>query len=143
MTDHCFTYGSLMCEDIMGAVCATAPLMPTPARLEGFRRAPVLGAEYPGMVPAAGGLVEGVLYLGLPATAWPRLDAFEGDEYCRSAVEVELPDGRRLTAWAYVFKPEYAARLGEGEWDFARFLETGKARFEALYMGFDTLGRES
>ena len=142
MTDHCFTYGSLMCEDIMGAVCATAPLMPTPARLEGFRRAPVLGAEYPGMVPAAGGLVEGVLYLGLPATAWPRLDAFEGDEYCRSAVEVELPDGRRLTAWAYVFKPEYAARLGEGEWDFARFLETGKARFEALYMGFDTLGRE-
>ncbi len=143
MTDHCFTYGSLMCEDIMGAVCATAPLMPTPARLEGFRRAPVLGAEYPGMVPAAGGLVEGVLYLDLPATAWPRLDAFEGDEYCRSAVEVELADGRRLTAWAYVFKPEYAARLGEGEWDFARFLETGKARFEALYMGFDTLGRES
>jgi gamma-glutamylcyclotransferase (GGCT)/AIG2-like uncharacterized protein YtfP len=132
-----------MCEDIMGAVCATAPLTPVPARLEGFRRAPVLGAEYPGMVPAAGGLVEGVLYLGLPATAWPRLDAFEGDEYCRSAVEVELPDGRRLTAWAYVFKPEYAARLGEGEWDFARFLETGKARFEALYMGFDTLGRES
>jgi hypothetical protein len=22
MPDHCFTYGSLMCDDIMGAVCA-------------------------------------------------------------------------------------------------------------------------
>lgn len=142
MTDHCFTYGSLMCEDIMGAVCATAPLKPQPARLAGYRRAPVIGVEYPGMVPAAGQAVEGVVYLGLPAAAWPRLDAFEGDEYQRSEVEVELADGRRLMAWAYVFKPEHAARLGEGDWDFARFLATGKARFEALYMGFDTLGRE-
>ena len=57
-TTHCFTYGSLMCEDIMGAVCAAAPLTPLPARLAGYRRTPVLGAEYPGMVPAAGGLVD-------------------------------------------------------------------------------------
>ena len=143
MSDHCFTYGSLMCDDIMGAVTAAAPLTPVPARLAGYRRFPVIGADYPGMLPAADGLVEGVLYLNLPASAWPRLDAFEGDEYLRSEVEVELADGRRLAAWTYVFKPEYAARLGEGEWDFARFLKTGKARFEALYMGFDTLGREA
>jgi gamma-glutamylcyclotransferase (GGCT)/AIG2-like uncharacterized protein YtfP len=86
-------------------------------------------------------MVEGVLYLDLPASAWPRLDAFEGDEYQRSEVEVELADGRRLAAWTYVFKPEHAARLGEGV-GLQRFLETGKARFEALYMGFDVLGRE-
>ncbi len=48
MTDHCFTYGSLMCEDIMGAVCATAPLMPTPARLEGFRRPHIAVISYRG-----------------------------------------------------------------------------------------------
>jgi len=142
MPDHCFTYGSLMCEDIMGVVCAAAPLSPLPARLAGYRRAPVIGVEYPGMVPAAGHAVEGVLYLELPASAWPRLDAFEGDEYLRSEVEVELADGRRLAAWAYVFKPEHAARLAAGDWDFQRFLTTGKARFEARYMGFDVLGRE-
>ena len=28
MPDHCFTYGSLMCEDIMGAVTAAAPTLP-------------------------------------------------------------------------------------------------------------------
>ena len=68
---------------------------------------------------------------------WPRLDAFEGDEYQRSEVEVELAGGRRLMAWTYVFKPEFASRLGPGEWDFQRFLATGKARFTAQFMGFD------
>jgi hypothetical protein len=28
------------------------------------------------------------------------------------------------------------------EWDFERFLRTGKARFEALYLGFGTLNIE-
>ena len=93
------------------------------------------------MVSMGGEAVEGVLYLDLPDSAWPRLDAFEGDEYRREQVPVRLADGRVEMAWTYVFKPEYAARLGAGEWDFERFLATGKARFEALYMGFDTLGR--
>ena len=53
---------------------------------------------------------------------------------------MECADGRIETAWTYVFKPEYAARLAVGAWDFERFLETGKARFEARYMGFDSLG---
>lgn len=138
MTTHCFTYGSLMCEDIMSAVCG-ARAAALPARLDGFCRHPVSGQDYPGMVPAPGGAVDGVLYLDLPDAAWPRLDAFEGDEYHRERVDVQLADGRRLTAWSYVFKPQYADRLGPGEWDFGRFLEAGKARFEARYLGFATL----
>lgn len=133
---HCFTYGSLMCEDIMGAVCATrAPFIA--ATLDGFRRGPVIGQEYPGMQPAPGCRVEGVLYLDLPDAAWARLDHFEGDEYTRELVTVRTADGRSLAAWTYVFKPEFASRLGLGEWDFQRFLATGKARFTAQFMGFD------
>jgi hypothetical protein len=64
------------------------------------------------MVPAPGERVEGVLYLDLPESAWPRLDAFEGDEYNREQVEVRTADGRSLAAWTYVFKPEFASRLG-------------------------------
>jgi len=138
MPDHCFTYGSLMCEDIMGAVCAF-PATSLPARLDGFRRHPVIGEDYPGMVPAAGATVAGRLYLDLPASAWPRLDAFEGDAYRRETVEVALADGRRLAAWTYVFKPALAARLGAGDWDFERFLATGKARFTRRFIGFDAL----
>jgi len=140
MSQHCFTYGSLMCDDIMAAVAGLRAAA-VPARLDGYRRSPVIGEHYPGMVPAAGDKVEGVLYLELPDTAWARLDAFEGDEYRREQVSVACADGRIETAWTYVFKPEYAARLAAGTWDFERFLETGKARFEARYLGFDSLDR--
>ena len=81
----------------------------------------------------------GVLYLDLPDSAWPRLDGFEGEEYRREPVRVQLPDGRAETAWTYVFKARYAHRLAAGEWDFAHFLRHGKARFEARYLGFDRL----
>ncbi|NMG46322.1 gamma-glutamylcyclotransferase [Aromatoleum toluvorans] len=135
---HCFTYGSLMCEDIMSAVSG-ARCRFVAASLDGYRRQPVLGQAYPGMVPAVGACVSGVLYLDLPASAWPRLDRFEGEEYARRQVVVRLQDGRLETAWTYVFRPEYAARLVDGEWDFERFLHTGKARFTAQYVGFDAL----
>ncbi len=131
---HCFTYGSLMCEDIMGAVCAArAPFVA--ATLDGFRRAPVIGEEYPGMVPAPGERVEGVLYLDLPESAWTRLDHFEGIEYSREQVSVRTADGRSLAAWTYVFKPEFASRLGPGACAVQRVLEAGKARFTAQVMG--------
>ncbi|WP_018988885.1 gamma-glutamylcyclotransferase family protein [Aromatoleum toluclasticum] len=135
---HCFTYGSLMCEDIMSAVSrARCPFVP--ASLDGYRRQPVRGRAYPGMVPAAGGRVQGGLYLDLPAPAWPRLDRFEGEEYERRQVVVRLQDGRMEAAWTYVFRPECAAGLVDGEWDFERFLRTGKARFTTQYVGFDAL----
>jgi gamma-glutamylcyclotransferase (GGCT)/AIG2-like uncharacterized protein YtfP len=139
---HCFTYGSLMCEDIMSAVCGAQSRF-VAAVLDGYRRQPVVGQAYPGMVPAAGAAVPGVLYLDLPESAWPRLDRFEGEEYERRQVVVRLDDGRAETGWTYVFRPEYAGRLVEGEWDFERFLATGKARFTARYVGFDTLGGEA
>lgn len=144
MSRHCFTYGSLMCEDIMSAV-AVARCAHQPAILKGYRRAPVIGEHYPGIVAATDSEVAGVLYLELPESAWPRLDAFEGSRYARQQVRVRLEDGRREMAWAYVFRAEHAHRLAAGEWDFERFKRTGKARFERLYLGFDKLapGRQS
>ena len=44
------------------------------AWLDGYCRRPVIGQAYPGMVPAAGRCVQGVLYLDLPPSAWARLD---------------------------------------------------------------------
>jgi gamma-glutamylcyclotransferase (GGCT)/AIG2-like uncharacterized protein YtfP len=138
MSQHCFTYGSLMCADIMARV-AGSPAHAEPATLHGYARHPVRGEEYPGMVPAPRGTVSGVLYRALPDAAWARLDAFEGDRYARRQVSVILADGRSKAAWTYVFKPEHAHLLATGEWDFAAFLGQGKARFEALYLGFDKL----
>ena len=134
----CFTYGSLMCEDIMAAVCGARPDH-RPATLRGHRRHAVVGVAYPGIVPNADHRVRGVLYLDLPDSAWPRLDAFEGEEYERRLVEVEADEGTRTRAWTYVFRPRFAHRLAPADWDFEHFLRDGKARFMSDYVGFDTL----
>lgn len=135
---HCFTYGSLMCADIMARVCGLA-VTGEDARLAGYARHPVRGEDYPGLVPDAAGEVHGLLYRDLPASAWPRLDAFEGEMYARLPVRVESAAGMVHKAWAYVFIPEYRHLLQPGEWDFARFLASGRARFESRYLGFDSL----
>lgn len=133
MSNHCFTYGSLMCESIMTAVTGTHHAY-QPALLKGYRRGPVRGETYPGMVPLEGAQVEGVLYLDVSDEGCARLDDFEGDEYRRVAVQVSLAGGSVLPAWAYELKPEYAHRLAAEDWDFEEFLRTGKARFEAMYL---------
>lgn len=138
MSRHCFTYGSLMCPDIMARVCGALHTGAI-ARLREYIRKPVQSEDYPGIVPSTGNEVTGVLYRDLPDTAWPRLDAFEGEMYRRMQVQVELADGQTLTAWAYVIQPEFTHQLTDGIWDFEAFKRQGKDRFEARYMGFSTL----
>ncbi|MBK6744037.1 MAG: gamma-glutamylcyclotransferase [Hydrogenophilales bacterium] len=138
MSRHCFTYGSLMCADIMSRVCAV-DLRSVPATLPGFSRHPVRDATYPGIQPAGNARVDGLLYLDLPESAWPRLDAFEGEMYARTLVQVELSGGHTAETWAYVFKPEHRHLLMTGDWDFKAFLRCGKSHFEVCYLGFDRL----
>lgn len=141
VTRHCFTYGSLMCEDIMAAVCAVpvGSVAARPANLAGYVRHPVAGETYPGMIPSPEDEVQGRLYLDLPPAAWPRLDRFEGEMYKRQAVNVRLEDGSEVEAEAYVFRPEFVGRLATGEWNFAAFLREGKNRFTGLYLGFQKI----
>jgi gamma-glutamylcyclotransferase (GGCT)/AIG2-like uncharacterized protein YtfP len=139
MAGDCFTYGSLMCDDIMARVCG-ASVVGVLALLPGYSRHPVRDEAYPGILPAADGEVEGILYRDIGDIAWARLDAFEGEMYDRRGVAVRLADGSSQEAWAYVIRTEFSSRLAPGEWSFDTFLRQGKARFEALYLGFDTLG---
>ena len=141
MPTHCFTYGSLMCEDIMAAVCGlpAISLVARPALLRGFVRHPVRGEAYPGIVVAPSLAVEGRVYLDLPASVWPRLDSFEGEAYERLPVRVAPVQGPEVAAETYVFRSQFAHLLGEGNWDFEEFRRHGKARFTAQYLGFTRL----
>lgn len=38
--------------------------------------------------------------------AWPELDAFEGEQYLRTATDVELESGRRAAAFIYALRRE-------------------------------------
>jgi gamma-glutamylcyclotransferase (GGCT)/AIG2-like uncharacterized protein YtfP len=138
MTDACFTYGSLMCEDIMSHV-AGLPLQGEPALLAGYARHAVRDEDYPGMVPLTGGQVAGVLYRDLAGTALDRLDRFEGEMYERCRVFVRDAQGLDTEAWTYVFRPGFSHLLLPGDWSFEHFLASGKTRFTARYMGFDNI----
>ncbi len=130
-----FAYGTLMCDEIMQRVCGQQ-LQSIPARLTGYQRWQVLAEEYPAIVAAAGQSVNGVLYDGLNAEGWRRLDAFEGDEYQRMSLDV-LVEGGLCRADVYVFQQDRLHRLSEQPWDFEAFLrEGGRERFEARYRGY-------
>ena len=133
-----FTYGSLMCEDIMFAV-AGATLACEPAILHDHRRFLVKDEHYPGVVPEAGGLVSGIVYRGLGAESWQRLDRFEGEMYERRPVRVCYADGRTAMVDCYLFRPEFAHRLSSTEWDFAAFLQGGKSLLQHQYCGFKVI----
>lgn len=137
MPRHCFTYGSLMCDDIMAAVCGTA-YPGQPARLAGHVRHPVQDEAYPGMVPGPGTVV-GVLYRNVDDAALAQLDRFEGPYYERRTVTVTLDDGSPVEAETYLFRPQYAHLLQPGEWDVAAFLVRGKADFTARYVGYSRI----
>jgi len=130
-----FTYGSLMCSDIMFKV-AGCQLEYSPACLSNFFRSKMHGREYPGIVEQPKTQVAGVLYRNLSPEALQRLDAFEGEMYQRQEVEVMTKEHGLAMAMTYVIKPRYRNQLTDEEWDFRSFLVFGKKKFEETYFGF-------
>lgn len=133
-----FTYGSLMCEDIMRSVAGPCESLGE-ASLLNHRRLAVKGEHYPGMIQAPGFSVQGRVYQGISATGLQRLDRFEGDMYRRIEVQVELVDGSRMVVFTYLFRDACRDRLAPREWHLQEFLKRGKRDFTASYMGFDQL----
>jgi gamma-glutamylcyclotransferase (GGCT)/AIG2-like uncharacterized protein YtfP len=138
MTKDYFAYGTLMCEDIMLAVTGHR-FNRTPGFLRDYRRRAVKGEVYPGILPERDGVVEGIVYRDLPDTAWARLDPFEGEMYQRQIVGVTLADSTPIEAHTYVVRPEFENRLDSSDWDFEKFLQSGKKTFETHYFGFKAL----
>lgn len=136
--ENLFAYGTLMSEEIMDDV-AGCRLPHLPGILRGYSRRSVKGELYPALVPDAAGRVEGVLYRGVPASAWERLDRFEGEMYARQLVQIRLPDGSTVTAATYVVQAQFSDQLEQREWDFADFLRNGKSIFQRHYKGYQSL----
>jgi gamma-glutamylcyclotransferase (GGCT)/AIG2-like uncharacterized protein YtfP len=129
---HLFAYGTLMCEDIMREV-AGCRLPNVRGKLRGYSRRIVKGELYPALVQDEAGQVSGLVFRDVPPAAWERLDRFEGEMYRRQSVQVELADSKLLQAAAYVVRPEFLGHLDLSDWDFDRFLRSGKKRFLQEY----------
>jgi gamma-glutamylcyclotransferase (GGCT)/AIG2-like uncharacterized protein YtfP len=137
MTDI-FTYGSLMCPQIMGAVCGFNAES-EPVRLLGYRRFAVLDEDYPGLIECAGADTDGVLYRNISEEGLRRLDVFEGDYYQRQNVVVSHGTSGTVAAQTYVFRSEYCHLLAQWPWSFEHFLNVGKEKFTSAYLGFQKL----
>jgi len=107
--------------------------------LKGYARRRVRSQVYPGLLQLEANRVDGVVYLDVPASAWERLDRFEGEMYARRAVSIEMDGGGNLTAETYIVRQEYLNRLEEAEWDFSEFLSSGKSNFRSEYVGYHSI----
>ncbi|KAK1688025.1 AIG2-like family protein [Colletotrichum godetiae] len=103
----------------------------TPALLHDHTRHRVQSADYPGMIPEAGGSVLGIYATGLTDANVLKLDFFEGSEYEKKMVTVKVRGGggdagagaeqkeEDKEAMAYIYKrPENLERV---EWSFEEF----------------------
>lgn len=133
-----FTYGSLMCSDIMFKVTGYQAAS-TQATLSNYYRSRIRHREYPGIVQQQGEQVPGVIYCGLNRQAIDRLDTFEGNMYQRQEVRVTTDILGVVAAMTYVIKPEYRNLLTGKEWSFSRFLAVEKDKFIENYFGFQEL----
>ncbi|KPM44056.1 hypothetical protein AK830_g2550 [Neonectria ditissima] len=130
-----FFYGTLMAPEVFFSICygehsppqAIKNMHPfTPAKLDGYCRHRVRGADYPAIVPEKGHTVLGVYATGLTDANVHRLDYFEGSEYDKKTVRVRVltegvssSSGDLREALVYVFNQPDS--LEKREWDFAEF----------------------
>jgi hypothetical protein len=127
MGDHTlFFYGTLLAPPVLHRVIYGTPhptplthpamtfLRIRPALLRGYTRHRVENADYPAIVRDKEGTVRGSVVSGLTEGDVFRLDIFEGSQYTKGTVQVEvLGDG----VGVYDAAPEGAGAKGEGEGD--------------------------
>lgn len=127
-----FAYGTLMWPEILHALIG--PLAtPRPATLADYARYRLRQRVFPGIVPEASASTDGVVFEGMTAARWRRLDAWESSLYERLAVSVTLPDGSTCRACTYVVSPAQRHRLSKHAWSVAQFTRLHLAEYRARF----------
>lgn len=126
MTAHVFTYGSLMFPEVWTRV-VSGRYQQDVAVARGYRRFAVRDESYPGMIEMSGAEVQGVVYFDVSPPDLAALDAFEGEDYQRVAIPLNLTDGAIVFAQTYLYLP--VSGLTEQDWlpenfEMQRFLDT-------------------
>ncbi|WP_414169179.1 gamma-glutamylcyclotransferase family protein [Streptoverticillium reticulum] len=121
--DALFVYGTLQFSQVLDALLGRIPAS-TPAFAEHWRAAALERRVYPGLVPAPGRTVPGLLLTDLTQDEVRALDDFEDDAYDLRCLP--LTDGR--FGWAYVWPGH---EVLEADWSFDRFADRHLAAYAA------------
>ena|SRR5688572_14416044 len=124
---YLFVYGTLMVPEVLHAVLGRVPAR-LEATLEGYRRHALEGECYPAITKDPNARVHGQLLGGLSHEESATLDAYEGDAYTRTTVELAV-NGQRLTADCYVWRDPALPRLSDDDWNLETFISTDLVRF--------------
>jgi len=134
-----FFYGTLMDTDVLAAVICrrVAPARLRPAVIKGFRRVYRHNAVYPVLIPATGGVVDGVVVAGIGRVEAQRLVTFEGSGYGLDRRTVAVGDEQVA---AFVFLPRPDVQATDEEWSFEQWLLREKPAYIRRVRALD-LGR--
>lgn len=126
--NNLFAYGTLQCREVM--IKVTGRLFPfLPGELYEYRCRSIHGVFFPGMIPAQGAVVHGLVYFDISEQAWQLLDLFEGEMYERTPVNVILPCRTSVQADTYLVRPEYYGLLEKTDWHLGDFIRNAKKQF--------------
>ncbi len=126
-----FFYGTLIDPDVRRAVLGTlAPETVEPAVLKGWRRFAAKGVTFPIARPDPKSEIEGVLARDLSAAAGRLLDAYEGDGYRRTKVEI-VAGAKTVSAILYVDDGSGTLTAAPGAWSYATWAKRDKPAFLA------------
>jgi gamma-glutamylcyclotransferase (GGCT)/AIG2-like uncharacterized protein YtfP len=128
-----FVYGTLMVPEIMKRVVGRVPPS-VAALLPGYRRYRVPGEAYPAIVAAVDFQVDGLCYQGLNRHELELLDAYEGDSYVRTPVEL-LVAGRVQRDECYVARPGDESLPSLEPWELEEFLAVHYNQFMSAHFG--------
>ncbi len=106
--EYLFVYGTLLSHFNNEAIGPVAELMQYVGKGKLKGRIFDLGA-YPALITSANEKhdVQGEVYqLALTEKVFAALDEYEGDEYRRELLKVQLEGGEKIKCWAYVYEPE-------------------------------------
>lgn len=126
MHRHIFAYGSLMFPEVWERV-VRGRYRSVAASVAGHARFEVMDSTYPGMIACPGSTVAGVVYFDVDAPDIAALDAFEGTEYRRDALQAQLAGGELVEVHTYIHL--LPANLSDRPWrpeafQMQRFMET-------------------
>ncbi len=128
-----FFYGTLRDAEVRRAVLGPTaePLTVVPARLAGYRCAPVADGRFPVIIPEAGASAVGVVVAGVGLVAAARTSYFEdeGYDYGVTVVAVESAAGGVRPAWAFLSTGRLTP--GPGRWSIEAWRRRHRTEFVA------------